>query len=108
MKRIIPLILALLLTSCAPMTEGEKMISNGRKIFLRRCSPCHGVHAEGKPGIPSLKEVTDRFTDDAIRSFIKTGRGNAKPRMPPIRRISGQEVTRVIIYLKTLKPEPAG
>lgn len=102
---MLPFLLALLLASCAPMTEGEKMISDGRKIFLRRCAPCHNVHAEGKPRIPSLKEVTGRFTDDAIRSFIKTGRGNGKPRMPPIRKISGQEVTRVIIYLKTLKPE---
>lgn len=108
MKKMLPCLLALLLASCAPMSEDEKMISDGRKLFLRRCAPCHGVHAEGKPAIPSLKGVTDRYTDDAIRYFIKAGRGGEKLRMPPIRKVSGQEITRVIAYLKTLKPKSAG
>ncbi len=85
------------------MSEGEKMIHEGRKIFLRRCSSCHGIHAEGKPGVPSLKGAPDRFTDDAIQSFIQNGRGEGKKRMPPVRNISGQEIIRVILYLKTLK-----
>lgn len=96
------LALTCLFFSCIQRSPGEKMISEGRKVFLKRCSSCHGIHAEGKPGIPSLKNATEEFTDDAIRSFILNGRGKGKIKMPPVRRISEQEIIRVILWLKTL------
>ncbi len=81
------------------------MISEGKKVFLKRCSSCHGIHAEGKPHVPSLKNATGEFTDEAIRSFILNGRGKGRFKMPPVRRISEPEILRVILWLKTLEGE---
>jgi len=99
------LLIACMITSCTKISEEERMIDRGRKVFLKKCVSCHGVHAEGKAGYPSLRGATELYTDDAIHSFIRNGRGKGKKRMPPVLRISEREIQDVIAWLKQLPPE---
>jgi len=64
-----------------PVASSPETIAAGRKIFLRYCSSCHGVNAEGGSGSdigPPAPDLTDATwehgsTDGEIFDTIKNG-----------------------------------
>jgi len=56
-------------------TEG----SDGRSLYLNRCSSCHGENRAGSPpAFPSLLNIQERVSTDEILSILEHGKG----RMP--------------------------
>jgi cytochrome c553 len=49
-------------------------IERGLRVFVQYCSACHGSHAEGMPGIPSLHtDQVRNYTDEQLDSIIRNG-----------------------------------
>lgn len=71
----------------------------GEQIFIRSCNTCH---PSGKLGMgPSLDNMEKDFpTDDALKQFIRTGKGM----MPgqPKSTINDQELSNLVVYLRQL------
>jgi mono/diheme cytochrome c family protein len=74
--------------------------AQGRKVFQRICSLCHGVQGEGGVG-PVLQGVGQRLSSEQITHQILEPRG-AMPRLYPTR-VDAAAVANVVAYLQTLK-----
>src|SRR5262252_765257 len=61
--------------SAAPGSALQGQIAQGRAIFLQECSSCHGIYAQGVPGLaPSLIGVGSA----AVDFQVSTGRMPAR------------------------------
>ncbi len=71
--------------------------SAGQRVYLQRCSSCHGVNRAGAPPeIPSLIGVGDRLTNAQIGETVHQGKG----RMPQFNDISENNLALLLRYLK--------
>lgn len=76
----------------------------GPALFAAFCEACH-PQGGTVPGVgPSLRGVAERHSLDFLRRQIEEGRGD----MPGFQgRLTGDEVARLLDYLRTLKGPPA-
>lgn len=72
----------------------------GQVVFEQNCSSCHNIQTTGIG--PALGGVAAKFTEDSIRSLIKSPRAQ----MPSFAHLKDEDITAIIEYLKT-KPAPA-
>ena len=79
-------------TASGPVALGD--VAHGKAVFLQKCAPCHGTHAEGKVG-PKLAGAN--LTVEAARAQIDNGGG-----IMPARLVTGGNEADVLAYLKTL------
>lgn len=72
----------------------------GRAVFETNCNSCHPA---GRAGVgPALSGVIGRLGEDGTRSVIRNGRpGTAMPGFPSSR-ITDQQLTDMMAYLKSL------
>lgn len=71
--------------------------TDGRSIYLRQCSLCHGADRAGSPPeFPSLVGVGSRLTTDEIIARIHQGGG----RMPPFPDILDENLQSLVDYLE--------
>lgn len=102
-----------------PETVGER-IKRGKRIFLERCSPCHGLDGKGKgpewrrkkakdPDFPETPDFTNprymnTLTDEQIEERIRIGYAEGGKRiMPPWGdKLNHEERLNVILYIRTL------
>jgi cytochrome c oxidase cbb3-type subunit 3 len=71
---------------------------SGRALFLKNCAHCHGADAYGDEG-PDLHDLD--WTDKQIADRIRNGK---KGQMTAFAgKLSPQEITELIGYLRTLK-----
>src|SRR5579875_3509556 len=57
-----------------PYAGQAAAISAGANLFHENCAKCHGEHAEGRPGRPSLRsEDVRRATDGDLAWILKNG-----------------------------------
>jgi mono/diheme cytochrome c family protein len=82
--------------SDAPLADGS---ANGRKIFMRYCSVCHGAKGEGGFG-PTLQGVFLNKGKDVIVAQIKNPRGSM-PLMYP-KPIDDNSIENILFYLKII------
>ncbi|MFN3421106.1 MAG: c-type cytochrome [Armatimonadota bacterium] len=99
-------------------------IAEGRSLYLRHCSPCHGEGGKGdgpiskivKPSVPDLTEGVFKFrstpsgslpTDEDLRRVILEGIPST-PMMGVKGILSDEEVKSLIAFLKTLCPDFKG
>lgn len=87
------------------------MISEGSRIYLNNCSPCHGENGEGKQGIaPRLADndfIKESKLED-IKNVIRHGRSGANKKYKDIPddmpqwsdKLSEEEINEVAVYLK--------
>jgi mono/diheme cytochrome c family protein len=84
-------------------------VSNGRKIFNRYCSGCHGAQGQGD-GYPLLGRAPANLTSPATteqsdEELIRTLH-EGKPNMPAWKyRLSPQDSNDVLAYVRTLASE---
>ncbi|MGZ4596871.1 MAG: cytochrome bc1 complex diheme cytochrome c subunit [Actinomycetes bacterium] len=82
-------------------------VQDGRQLFLKNCSSCHGLHAEGSSDGPSLIGVGAASVDFQVG----TGRMPAAQDGPQIQRkrveFTPQEVSDLAAYVASLGPGPA-
>ena len=83
----------------------------GKIVFMNQCALCHGPNGKGgeKPGIgtvPTLRDPAwqDRMTDGRIAKTITHGRG-AMPSF--MGKLSKDDLTNVVAFVRTLKRSPA-
>ena len=78
-------------------------IAAGRRIFLDRCSQCHGENAEGNRKHPALKSprVQEQATEGDLHWLLVDG--NMRKGMPSRAKLPDQQIWQVITYIKSLR-----
>lgn len=102
-------------TALAPSPQAEaasgvstQSIDEGQALFLRNCSSCHGVNAEGSSDGPSLVGVGAAAVDFQVstgRMPAATSTGAQIPRKPA--QFSDEEIAAMAAYVASLGPGPA-
>lgn len=87
-----------------PYAGQAAAIAAGAVLFQENCAKCHGDHAEGRPGRPSLRgEDVQRATDGDLAWILKNGQ--MFKGMPSWAGLPEQERWQLVTYLRSLKPE---
>ena len=83
-------------------TDKEGTVSS---FYQGQCSACHGADRAGSPpAFPSLLNIENRLSAEAIAAVISDGRG----RMPPFRSIPSFALEKLVDFLRTgREPSPA-
>ena len=93
-----------------PKVADSNSISNGKKIFLKRCAVCHGEKADGNgPSAESFEVLPWSFTDGTIDDisdgylFQKIKNGAIWFEMPPFGLIfNNDEIWDIINFLRSI------
>ncbi len=109
MKRGIFIVIVLVLTavfSCQKKAEETKttkeaVIDEGAKIFIERCSACHGPEGKGDIG-PDLTDSEWKYggTDEDLFETISNGRPGGMPAWK--NELSEKKIRKVISYIREL------
>lgn len=89
------------LIGCGPSNQTPSNSTNndleqGRALYTKYCSACHGQDLEGRPPVnPSLKQLGNRRSKSFVRRRIKDGKG----RMPSFSHLDKQSRDLVVEYL---------
>jgi mono/diheme cytochrome c family protein len=85
-----------------PFREQPEAIAAGRRIFVDRCSHCHGESAEGTKKRPPLKSlrVQQQATEGDLHWLLVNG--NMGKGMPSWAKLPDQQIWQVIAYVKSL------
>lgn len=92
---------------CEP--RDKTPVGRGSRIFQRTCASCHGADGRGIMRVGLVRPPRDltraefhaQFTDDQLRSVIRTGKGQ----MPAFGGLVGDEdLSNVIAFIRTLPP----
>ncbi len=85
-----------------PYHEQADAIAAGRRIFVDRCSHCHGENAEGTKKYPPLK--SERVQHQASEGHVHwlLVNGNMRKGMPSWAKLPDQQLWQVIAYIKSL------
>ncbi len=96
-----------------PLSDSDAAVSAGQPLFVTNCSNCHGPEGRGdglsgmalpkKPRDLTSNEVTG-MTDGQIFLILKNGKmSDGMMTMPPIRRLSNEQMWQIIAYARTLR-----
>ena len=88
----------------SPYRGQEDAIAAGRRIFLDRCSHCHGEDAEGTKKRPPLKSERVQYQASEGDLHWLLENGNMRKGMPSWSKLPDQQLWQVISYLKSLRP----
>ena len=95
MKKLIPIILLILTPSIINAAP-----SDGRVLFEKNCSACHGTSGQGGVGIPlSLPSFIDSVSDNYLRKTIRYGRPGRV--MPSFSNLTDTDILSVVQYMRT-------
>ena len=85
-----------------PYHDQADAIAAGRRIFVDRCSHCHGENAEGTKKHPPLKSdrVQHQASDGDLHWLLVNG--NMRKGMPSWAKLPDQQLWQVITYVKSL------
>jgi mono/diheme cytochrome c family protein len=95
-----------ILGSTAAAQTGDSVA--GKAVFTKSCAGCHGAAGEGKESLAKALKVemhhlgsanVQSKTDEQLRKDITEGVG----KMKPVGRLSDQDVSNAIAYMRTLK-----
>jgi mono/diheme cytochrome c family protein len=95
--------------TAATTEAGSADVSNGKKIFVRYCSGCHGAQGQGD-GYPLLGRAPANLASPATKErsdeeLIRTLH-EGKPNMPAWKyRLSPQDSRDVLAYVRSLSSE---
>ena len=82
--------------------ESDPARMAGAHVYEASCAVCHGDKREGiAPSFPALIGVGDRYTDAQILALIHNGKG----RMPPITKLSQNDLDDLMRFLHPLNAE---
>ena len=85
-----------------PALESDPARMAGAHVYQTNCAICHGDKREGiAPSFPALVGVGDRYTDAQILTLIQNGKG----RMPPITKLSQNDLDDLMRFLHPLNAE---
>jgi mono/diheme cytochrome c family protein len=85
-----------------PYHDQADAIAAGRRIFVDRCSHCHGENADGtKKRPPSKSERVQQQASEGDLHWLLVN-GNMGKGMPSWARLPDQQLWQVITYVKSL------
>src|SRR5947209_12678043 len=88
-----------------PIASKPQFAAGGRKLFIRNCVECHGVHGEGieeKHSADLRLQIVQQQSDGTL--FWKITNGNARRGMPSFSKLPELQRWQIVLYLRTLKP----
>jgi glucose dehydrogenase len=71
------------------------LAARGQTLYAQRCQACHGPDLKGSGTLPSLVDVTQRLSADAISEVVSGGR----QAMPPFRDLTSADINAVVAFL---------
>ncbi|SHG65848.1 quinoprotein glucose dehydrogenase [Chryseolinea serpens] len=72
----------------------------GKTLYMNYCSTCHGADRKGRePNFPSLRNISERLSQEAVLNKIKTGGG----RMPAFASVVKGHEEEIIAFLFEIK-----
>lgn len=77
----------------------------GKLLFAENCAKCHGDDALGRRNRPSLRSERVRSATDGELAWILRN-GDLYKGMPSWTSLPEQERWQIVVYLRTLSPEP--
>lgn len=84
------------------MTPNAKFENKGQSVYTNYCGNCHGLDRKGNPpSIPSLLDVSTKYTADELDQLLQKGRGA----MPAFDYITKENRSVLIEYLLGQKAE---
>ena len=84
-----------------PFVTRTDLAVGGRKVFLQRCSTCHGEEGRGSTKAPDLTQAAvQEQTDGAL--FWKISSGNAHQGMPTFSFLPERQRWQVVLYLRVI------
>lgn len=96
-----------------PLSDIDAAVSAGQPLFVTNCSNCHGPEGrgDGLSGMALPKQPRDLtshevagMTDGQIFLVLKNGKiRDGMMTMPPIRRLSNEQMWQIIAYARTLR-----
>ena len=90
------------------MTTGTStLVSEGKAIFLRGCSSCHGLHAEGGSIAPSLIGVGSASVDFQVGTGRMPMADMSQQAMQKKPVYNAQETAALAAYVASLAPGPS-
>ena len=95
-------------TTTSPMTAEERTaaIAEGKEIFLKGCSSCHGLNAEGGSIAPSLIGVGAASVDFQVATGRMPMADMSQQAMRKAPVYSDEEVAALAAYVASLAPGP--
>ncbi len=95
-------------TTTSPLTAEERTaaIEEGKEIFLRGCSSCHGLNAEGGPIAPSLIGVGAASVDFQVATGRMPMADMSQQAMRKAPVYTDEEVAALAAYVASLAPGP--
>lgn len=94
------LALILIFASTPAMAAESKSMPDGARLYVQRCSACHGADGRGGVGVPiALPAFLSGVDDDYLRMTIRLGRpGRVMPAFPQLEDI---EVSAIISHIRS-------
>ncbi len=84
-----------------PLAGRPELAAGGHKIFVQRCTPCHGEDAQGTGRAPNLLSPrVQAQTDGAL--FWKISRGDTRGGMPTFSFLPATQRWQLVLYLRRL------
>jgi glucose/arabinose dehydrogenase len=81
--------------------QGQQSATAGKRLYMAKCSRCHGRNAEGSGNIPALVDgVLETVSDGQIFWFIT--KGDKSSGMPSFAKLPDQQRWQLVTYVKGL------
>ncbi len=98
--------LGILLIGLTPTSASAASPEPGLQVAIEKCSGCHAIREEGlspNPHAPPLRTLNTRYPIDALRENFLKGMEVGHQDMP-ILILAPNEVTNLLVYLRSLDP----
>jgi mono/diheme cytochrome c family protein len=105
MKRIMPILTALCLTTPAAAQDRDG-IAHGKALVEANCARCHGIGASddsNHPEAPPFRTLSERYPLDALEEAFVEGITTGHPDMPEFV-ATPEQVADILAYIETLQP----
>ena len=99
-----------------PFTMEDKLVAEGRRLYLNNCSICHGHQGMGDgPSRSTLVAEPANLTTDPVASYtdgqmflaIRLGKMvGGRLTMPPVERMTDEQIWKSILFVRTLRSAP--
>lgn len=92
----------LVLASSVAVAQSLPDVDKGQALFETHCTLCHGINGKGSRGPSLTRAKLAKAPDDAI--LKKLIEGGLEPEMPGSWFLSGQDLTHLASYVRSLGP----
>lgn len=78
----------------------ETVAEAGKRLYMNNCLSCHGANRQGSGNYPSLRNISQRYSDAAVDSLLQAGRRM----MPAFRQLTPEERRAITAFVRDDRP----